>query len=441
MVGHQNCGPAFKSIPISASSSSSNGETENGPNPSEKPPAEVFELPSEGTDPKFDSKQPLLTPPQPSSFCTMGWITGCNLANQIYTEGKSGGISTTDWYDNRDDNHAQFDPAYIPAIQRMSTGRGYCSGEPIVGKVTVGNASLAFVYGDAWMSLARSLTFTPSVADVLYRQYMGNTLYLYPEHNDHDDKDQYHSNWPFTFSSQGSSGSELDEVSTFFLMLASFKPDTRKKLESLKLLIPTLQMLQRRFRVSSPQAYLTGLAHPSAFEDASNEQVSAMLRGANRMQAACLPPVVKLRVIEDTYTAERERLFDTPASIARIFRGPEFKKRLVVTAEDSFDPNNLPITYLWSVLRGNGVVIRKVNSSGSIVEITVPYHPETTIEGSTRLTNRIDVGAFVKNSCWVSAPAFVTSFTLANEDRTYNVQSEKLISKTTNSKYVHPYLK
>jgi hypothetical protein len=51
------------------------------------------------------------------------------------------------------------------------------------------------------------------------------------------------------------------------------------------------------------------------------------------------------------------------------------------------------------------------------------------IAGSTRLTNLVEVGVFVHNGVYYSAP----------ETRVYDAAG-KLVSNTPNTSYVHPYL-
>ncbi len=85
------------------------------------------------------------------------------------------------------------------------------------------------------------------------------------------------------------------------------------------------------------------------------------------------------------------------------------------------------------------VRITPQNAEASVVEIQIDYHPETTVDGSALLTNLVEVGAFVNNGVWYSAPGFVADFTLANEERTYDGNGQ-LVEIVTNGNYVHPNL-
>ena len=59
-------------------------------------------------------------------------------------------------------------------------------------------------------------------------------------------------------SSQGSSGSEIDEVQNFFRVLAAFKPAVKEKLKRMGLLMPVVQMIFRRARAGDDASYLSG---------------------------------------------------------------------------------------------------------------------------------------------------------------------------------------
>jgi hypothetical protein len=281
-----------------------------------------------------------------------------------------------------------------------------------------------------------------SYARQVYQQYRHNNHYWYPEHRDHDDVDYFHGQMPTLSVSQGSSGSEMDEVKRFAYALAAFRPETKRVLVAAGLLMPAVQMIFRRSRAADDTEYLTGAAHPSAFDDAS--VTMAMIEMANGMTADSVPPLVQLEVTDETYDVvdgKNERWFTLPVSVCRIFRGPEYTKRITVSAEGSIDLNARPLTYHWSVLRGDPqhVRISPVDAAGAVVEIEIDYHPKTLIGETARLSNLVEVGAFVHNGVYYSAPAFVTSYTLDNEDRVYD-QDGNLVSQTPNDNYVYPPL-
>jgi hypothetical protein len=360
---------------------------------------------------------------------------------------------TGDYYDNCDDNHAQMSIVEHPGLTYMSTTKGI-QDTVIPGKIVFGNASLAVTSGDYWASMNRYYHLRSSGGmSRAYNLYINNNAYWYPEHRDHDDVDYYFTQSATLNNSQGSSGSEIDEMHKWFYTLNAFNAATKSILTNQKLIIPTMQMLARRSRVASDAEYLTGGAHPNVFDNASNQ--GDMIAMATAMTASEIPPMVKIEVLEEDYDNTnngidffepnyilKENMYETPVSITRVFHGPQYTKRVVVSAESSYDANSLPLTYHWAVLRGNPshVRINPLNGSGSQVEIEIDYHEETTIPGSATLTNLVSVGAFVHNGHYYSAPAFITSYTKRNETRTYNTTTDKLESVVYNEAYLDPYI-
>ena len=112
--------------------------------------------------------------------------------------------------------------------------------------------------------------------------------------------------------------------------------------------MPTVQMILRRTNrhLKVPDEYRTGKAHPTVFEGAWVDEL-AMVEMAHALTADRLPPLVRLRVVEEE-TFERGRDFfdpaageilaDTPAVIVRI-SGPRPHAPTLVSAEDSVDVN------------------------------------------------------------------------------------------------------
>ena len=199
--------------------------------------------------------------------------------------------------------------------------------------------------------------------------------------------------------------------------------------------MPTLQMLLRLCakNVAGPADYLTGLAHPPVFQ-AQNLDPERMVKMAHAMDSNAVPPMVQMRVAEEDRpmlgrdycdVAERERLFDTPCAIARVWRATQYRRRMVVSAEASRDLNGRPLTWHWVVLQGDPerIRIRPVNRAGSVAEITAAYHARRPIApGSTIESCRVDIGCFAHNGVYYSAPGFISFNFLDNEKRVYDAQ-------------------
>ena len=365
-----------------------------------------------------------------------------------YANGTAAG-NTGDFYDNRDDGHSLLNPKLFPQLDRVRYSEEQREKRLHFGAqtrllhehVTVGNSSTGTAVR-SWGSHPRRICFSPDELAMVVKQYYGNHLYVYPEHRDHDPGrngrgggygDMFPANTPYWITSQGSSGSDLPFLEAVVCTLAAFQPAVKRQLVNESILMPTVQMLFRHGfdYIDSPRDYLTGRAHPSAFRK-EHLDVERMVRMAHALEKDVIPPVARLKVVKEDeprvgihYFEARhaEKLLTTPAAIARVARSTHLVRTMVVSAEDSYDINGHDLTYRWRILRGDPdlVQIRPRNDSASVVEIRVIYPRRRPVrQGSPLESNRVDVGAFVHNGTYYSAPAFITYCSVASECRTYD---------------------
>ncbi len=181
-----------------------------------------------------------------------------------------------------------------------------------------------------------------------------------------------------------------------------------------------------------------------------------MVQMAHDLQLDRLPPMIQLKVLEEDlgvpgrdyfHPGPGERLFDTPAAIARLYRTAASQRRMIVDASTSADLNRRPLSFRWVLLQGDPqrVSIRQLNSNGSRAEIIFRWHESHPVPGSPELmSNRVDVGVFAFNGDWYSAPGFVTSFSLRNEKRNYDasqrIRSIDYAAPGSSPKYVDPLI-
>ena len=381
-----------------------------------------------------------------------------------YSKGTASG-NYGDFYDNRDRDHSNMQYGNYPYLTRIeysqvakdnTLDRGVTQ-RIMFNTTTIGNASLS----GHW-SIPRLLMHQQVSMMLEYTKYMRNHLYFYPEHKDHDtiinDKgpgkgDTYPANTPYCIISQGSSGTDRPFLHAVADTLAAFHPDTKEVLKKYGILMPTIQMIFRSSQktVKKSGDYLSGIAHPTVF-DKKNLDPMKMIEMAHDMKVDSIPPVVQLKVVkEDQAISGRDffdpvisqALFTTPCAIARVMRSNKYEYRIVVSAESSKDMNGKPLTWNWVVLRGDKdrIKINKENKEGSVVELIIPYHTRKPIApGSELESSRVDIGVFVNNGKYYSAPGFVTFFFLDNEKRLYD-KNHKIISVDYGAKksnYVDP---
>jgi hypothetical protein len=311
--------------------------------------------------------------------------------------------------------------------------------------ITLGNSSTAVTGSWQWRSMPRLAFSTRGGPALLFAQYQSNHLYVYPEHRDHDADflgDVYPANTPYLLISQGSSGSDQAFLHAMAATMAAFRPEVKTALASRGALMPALQMILRRtYRgekgTGLAGSYFSGEAHPTVF-NAAGLDVPAMVRLAHDMAPDALPPVVRLRVLEESQLLPGlddaangpEALFDTPGAIARVHRTLAFSRRMVVSARESVDFQGRPLQFHWSVLRGNPKLIslQPLDSQASVVEVRVGWHERRPVrEGASLMSNRVDLGVFVSNGVHDSAPALVTTYFPATAKRTYD-ENQRIVS-------------
>jgi YD repeat-containing protein len=376
-----------------------------------------------------------------------------DLLRKWHVEGTAAG-NTGDFYDNRDGDHSPLNLNPWPQLDQViytpediKARRHWAAQQVILPHVTFGNSSTSAPVTNSGSNIRFYYTHPRGMA-FLYQEYRSNNLYMYPAHHDHHPGrngkpfygDVYPANSPYLIASQGSSGSDQPFMRAVPYTLAAFRPEVKRKLIESGLLMPTVQMIFRSTNkhLTDPKEYLTGKAHPPVFEGSwVNDQ--KMVQLAHDIELKSIPPLAMLKVVEeDKPTAGKdyfeagltEVLHDTPCAIARVVRGGNQVRRIVVSAEESFDVNKQPLKYHWVVLRGDAerIKIKPLNEAGSQVEILVPYHERRLADGHHLKieSNRVDIGAFVYNGTYYSPPAFVTFHSLDSEARTYDDQGKLL---------------
>jgi len=338
-------------------------------------------------------------------------------------------------YDNRDRGHSRLAPGRFPQIVHLDYGAELAARQADVGLAgpllfdapVIGNSSTAITAGVQARSLPRlAMTATDGPARAAQTALAGH-LYVYPAHRDVTDAhDRLPANWALAIHSRGSSYSDMPFVEAAALALAAMTPETRAAVEGAGLLVPTLQMLLRRSMadIVTDEAYLTGRAHPSAF-DRDRLRPERMMALARSLTPRTLPPQVFLRVVDEDFLPEAgllgrsERLYDTPGAVARLWREPDGRRRMVVQAAAS--PARVE-RFDWAVLRGDpeAVRIRPLDPRGRAAEIVIDWHdPAARPMPGQPPAARIEIGVFAWNGTLHGAPAFLTVALPAHQVRRY----------------------
>ncbi|SFU07780.1 hypothetical protein SAMN05216236_12415 [Sedimentitalea nanhaiensis] len=344
-------------------------------------------------------------------------------------------------YDNRDRAHSLLSRSLFPNLtfltydaQLTKQGLDYgLAGGILIPALVFGNSSTALTSGLNARSQVRLAMTTPGGPARGFRDYIANSLYIYPEHRDHDAVDMYPANWPYTLTSQGSSGSDGPFMAAVAMTLAAFPADTRAALETAGLVAPTVQMILRRnlSMVRTRANYLSAAAHPTVF---SSEwlQPGRMIGQAAGLRPEDIPPLVRLRVLDEGFVnkaglpGKDEHLFTTPSAIARIWRNLDWQREMTVTAAPTGDPNGHDLRFDWILLRGDPehVRIEPLDQDGVSARITVDWHdmfvlPARSTDDIARQSSRVDIGVFAWNGRADSAPAIISISFPTHQSRQY----------------------
>jgi hypothetical protein len=349
-------------------------------------------------------------------------------------------------YQNRDGGHSPFDLTLWPQVQAIQPTEEEKAKKTDVGPANqvrpfplFGNSSMS-ASADQGGSLPRIYMANPQGFKFLNAQYLGNNLFVYPEHQDYDLGwngrggwgDLYPANVPFVVISQGSSFTDQPFLQAIFSTAAAFPPATQQVLIRNRLLVPTLQAIFRQSNrvVKVEEDYFKGIAHPPVFDGTWIDEAK-MVHAAHDMLPPLIPPVAILQVESEEGAAPGRDFFEpesvkdeilgtVPGAVARVFRGSGRQRQIVVSAARSADVMRRPLQYRWELLQGDPsrVTIEPIGD-GSKAKITIAWHP--TVRGATGInSHRVDIGVFVGNGVGWSAPAFVTFAMLPNEARFYD---------------------
>ncbi|WP_395753124.1 hypothetical protein [Prosthecobacter sp.] len=362
------------------------------------------------------------------------------LINDWFAKGTAAGLSAI-MYENRDGQHSPLNTGLYPQLQVFkSTGNETGAASQVRSQPLLGNCSMAS--GATQLGcLPRIYMMDPGGNRFLAQQYLSNNLFIYPEHQDYDMGangvgggygDLLPLNTPCLLISQGSSFTDQPFLQALLSTTAAFPPGTQKLLIEKHLLMPTLQSIFRRSnkQVQNPEDYFSGKAHPPVFDGRQIDEEKMVLM-AHDMTSAKIPPVVLLRVIEESQIEAGKNFFellgpypwqlsDTPVSIARILRGNEAEHSMLIGLDKTVNLFKAPLQMRASVLQGDPRFVHiEQERGGEAMRLRIRWQPPIAAATGIR-THRIDIGIFADNGASVSAPAIISFYMLPNEMHFYD---------------------
>jgi hypothetical protein len=333
--------------------------------------------------------------------------------NERVTAGTSAGFTGLT-YACLDGAHARADTSGMPGIDAQVHDDFPAAGFP-ASAIVVMNMSRAWIPAGGSLSIPRpSWGPWPTRLPDLYRE---SKLAFFPEHRDHGIVDVYPGQWPWVMFSQGSSGSELDEVRKLLLTLGVLPADVRARLHETRTLGPFAQYVMRRSRVASDSAYLTPAGHLTVFPDADN--TAAMLDLATAITAAEAPPVVAVEVTDRTEPASWNVRVRPNTPYARDYdhagtapTDTAGEMRILIDLTTSEDADGDTLVYFPRVVRGDAatVTLERLDETGTQWAITTPYPADQVVnlDGQDRTVGRVTIAFVAHDGTWLSAPSYVS---------------------------------
>ncbi|MFA7171872.1 MAG: hypothetical protein WC340_00415 [Kiritimatiellia bacterium] len=356
-------------------------------------------------------------------------------------------------YANRDNDETLVDTEKYPEVMRLQysadvKARNLHLGQPNTLFIdqerkslipVVGNSSMGFVTSAYWRCQPRALFIDPARIHAQVSLLVGNQIYCYPAYNDYNlaTGDLFPANAPYYIAVTGAKKSEKLFAEAMIAALAAMRGETLNRLAQTGLVTTTLQALLRKSQraVATPGDYLTGIAHPTAFQPEQLD-VERLLSNARALTPANIPPVLFIAVkdrseldpVRDMPTRiSSEELFSTHLAVARIFRGFPFKRRLSVTTSCTEESAKIHAVILQGDPNKISITKSTENEGEWIVEFSHhdPYMTPVA-GGKSILTSRIDIGFFADSESNVSMPAMLCCTFPSNEKREYDANGKLL---------------
>jgi hypothetical protein len=346
--------------------------------------------------------------------CAAGAPADCVAA--LVGAGQAAGYAGLSYHD-MDNGHAVADTSAMTGIEAQ-VNQAYAGTDPWhtdPARIVVANQSQAYNFPDGWMSIPRN----GSIANI-GTLWAESKLFLWPEHRDHGIVDYYAWQTPTLVLSQGSSGSELDEVAKLLHILAALPADTRAELHADHALMAAVVMLHRRARVATDVDYVTAAAHAPAVVDADVGREGVQLAASIRRDET--PPLAQLTVESATIPPDWASLGFVqpemgPTTIVWSANAvppapPTTTFTAIVDLAASADRNGRSLYFFARVVRGDPARVRVTQLDASRFQLDAEWPAEVAemVNGQSRSTRRATVAFFAHNGLWLSAPVFASIF-------------------------------
>ena len=361
---------------------------------------------------------------------TIATFLGNTNVNQICYE-----LPTTDsliWYENRDGWHANYGGAFENTIQTSNneTAWGINLNESYANGIVISNSSTAKGPDEDYGSNTR-IPDNGKIWWYLIRElWKSGVIQFFPEHADYDSLDWFKLNQPYVLTTQGSSGSEANEVDRCRKIVSALKPEVRRWLIDKKRVGDVVSYLLRSNQYSG---YLDPLSHRVVVDtsDATQEDINL----AASITLDTIPPSLKINVISDSLQGnDTQEIWDSHTvrtdEVVGFIRRTNAQIRTIVV---ELEANKLCQLH-W--IKSQGVsAITYDNPEKTRATITIPLQGNFDVakpDGSIIESNRVELIAVAHDGTHYSSPVFVTEY-FPPETRVERKRMNEIIIHADNS--------
>jgi hypothetical protein len=318
------------------------------------------------------------------------------------------------WYENRDGNHASPDFQFENTIQQSESGTawGINVNTAYQNGIVISNSSTGRDPDEAAGSNTRFPDQTKTWWYSIREMWQVGLLQFFPEHKDYDKTDWFKINQPYIVTTQGSSGTELNELQRCRRIVESLRPEVRQWLITNRRVGDVVSYLMRANQYSG---YLDPLCHrvvvDSPVDFRNIPQVDLDLAASITLDT--MPPLLKIRVVSDTM--QGSTVNESLAShvirtdeVVGLIRNTATPVRTIVVELEA----DKPCEFQWVKTQGESVITYG-NPEKTRATITIPLQGNfdvTKPDGSMIESNRVEVIAVAYDGTHYSSPVFITEY-------------------------------
>ena len=343
--------------------------------------------------------------PAPSESVTVSTWYGGTLSGNTYTYQPTPGGAI--WHENRDQGHTNYGVHFDNIIQ--STGFSLNTNEFYPGSIVLANSSTASAPTESTGSQTRSIDDIELYWYFAQRQWREGYMFFCPEHMDYDARDWFKINNPYHVVSQGSSGSEGEELLRCLAIIKAIRPEVLQWMIDNKRVGDILTYLMRSNQFGG---YLDPLVHLPVVNNWSASQADLDL--ASSLTISTLPPTLFIKVLNDSLDQRNQWgqplttyvRTDEVVGLKRIDNSPT---RILEVELIGSKPGMI---YHWIKVQGESS-ISFPNIGNTRATITIPLQSNISVlaqDGHTTISNRVDICAVAYDGLHYSAPIFISEY-------------------------------